>query len=76
MYLEGQADIERVLAQLLDGLLVGSSHDGAAHDGRLEQRCGLVVVDVLQHVQTNLLVLALDVDHLAGSKALGTNGTT
>lgn len=50
-HLEGQADVERVLAKLLNGALICTADDSAAHHRCLQQRSGLVVVDVLQSVE-------------------------
>jgi hypothetical protein len=53
-HLEGEADVAGVGAQAGDVLLGGAAHDGAAHHRRLQQRCRLVLVDVLQRGQPHL----------------------
>jgi hypothetical protein len=73
-HLEREPDVERVAAQLLDGLVARAADDRAAHHGRLQQRRRLVLVDVAQHVQPDLLPLGLDVHHLAAHQAVGAAG--
>mmetsp|Transcript_19346 Transcript_19346/g.49218 ORF Transcript_19346/g.49218 Transcript_19346/m.49218 type:complete len:214 (-) Transcript_19346:873-1514(-) len=46
-HLEREPDVARVLAQLLDRRVVRAADERAAHDRGLEQRGGLVLVDVL-----------------------------
>mmetsp|Transcript_1823 Transcript_1823/g.4668 ORF Transcript_1823/g.4668 Transcript_1823/m.4668 type:complete len:254 (-) Transcript_1823:633-1394(-) len=72
-HLEREANVARVLAQLLHCHVVRTAHESATHHGCLQQGCCLVFMDVLQHLQAHLLVFALNVHNLSSCQPICTN---
>ena len=66
-YLEGQAYAAGVLPEALQVRLPSPAHNGPADNAGLQQRCRLVLVDVLQcvdaHLQTRHMLWALCMSH-------------